>query len=103
MGINHVGYVMICFGIVNVLCSYLYGSIVKFTGRIPCFISGALVNYAMIFIMLFWEVNLDQKYVLYIISACWGLADAAWQTQINCILKLFYFVFNLNIEMLSLF
>lgn len=33
-------------------------------------------------LMFFWEPVDDQVYVLYIISAMWGIADAAWQSQV---------------------
>jgi hypothetical protein len=75
---------MICFGVVNAVFSYLFGIIVKFIGRIPCFITAAALNYSLILVMIFWKANPEQAYVLYIIPGLWGLADAAWQTQVNC-------------------
>jgi hypothetical protein len=75
---------MICFGVVNVVCSYLYGYLAKYTGRIICFASGALINYALLFTMLFWQPSVEQSYVFYVLTAFWGMADAAWQTQVNC-------------------
>lgn len=35
MGIHLIGYVMICFGVVNAICSIIFGSIMKYIGRIP--------------------------------------------------------------------
>ena len=84
-GVDSVGFAMICFGLTDVLGSYLFGQMVKYVGRIPCFITGALINYAVIYLMLIWEVNLDEDYVFYLIPLFWGLADAAWQTQVNSI------------------
>lgn len=35
MGIHSIGYVMICFGCVNAVCSIIFGSIMKYIGRVP--------------------------------------------------------------------
>lgn len=35
MGIHSIGYVMICFGVVNAICSIIFGSVMKYIGRIP--------------------------------------------------------------------
>lgn len=35
LGIHLIGYVMICFGVVNAICSIVFGSIMKYIGRIP--------------------------------------------------------------------
>lgn len=96
MGIDHVGLTMICFGVVNVVFSYIYGSLVKFIGRLPCFISGAIINYSLLIVMLTWHPSSEQTYVLYIITALWGLADAAWQTQVNCMLGFILCFIQLN-------
>lgn len=85
-GVDKVGYAMICFGLMNVIGSYLFGQIVKFVGRVPCFVVGAVINYGMIILMLVWEIKKgENEYLLYVIPAFWGLADSAWQTQVNSI------------------
>jgi len=63
----------------------MFGYLAKYVGRTVCVLIAATLNYSMIFLMLFWRPNTDQTYVLFIIAVCWGLADASWQTQINCI------------------
>lgn len=40
LGIQFVGYVMICFSAINSLCSVFYGKISKYTGRIPLYTLG---------------------------------------------------------------
>lgn len=35
LGIHQIGYVMICFGVVNAICSIIFGSVMKYIGRIP--------------------------------------------------------------------
>lgn len=43
LGIQFVGYVMICFGAVDALCSVLFGRLARHTGRIPLFALGRRV------------------------------------------------------------
>ena len=75
-GIESVGLVMICFGVADTLGSYGFGFVVKYIGRIPCFLTAALLNYGTIMIMIFWVPTENSKYVLYIIAVLWGLSDA---------------------------
>ena len=44
MGIWQVGFVTIPFGIMNALASLVTGYIIKFTGRIPLFTAGFLID-----------------------------------------------------------
>ena len=83
-GVDKVGYAMLCFGLTDVIGSYFFGQLVKYTGRIPCFLGGALINYAMIVIMMNWDIenSLNTK-LFYVIPLCWGIADSIWQTQVN--------------------
>jgi len=82
-GVDAVGFAMICFGLTDACGSYVFGLLNKSIGRIACFTIGALLNLSVILLMLFWKVNLEQDYIFYLIPAVWGLADAAWQTQVN--------------------
>lgn len=40
LGIHQIGYVMICFGVVNAICSIIFGSVMKYIGRIPIIVLG---------------------------------------------------------------
>lgn len=44
LGIHQIGYVMICFGVVNAICSIIFGSIMKYIGRIPIITLGELIQ-----------------------------------------------------------
>jgi predicted MFS family arabinose efflux permease len=88
---SYIGLVMICNGICNALCSYIFGDLVKYIGRIGCFIIATILNYASIIVMYFWEPVEDQMYVLFIIAGMWGVADAVWQSQVVGII-LFYII-----------
>jgi MFS family permease len=86
-GVDKVGYAMLCFGLTDVIGSYFFGQLMKHIGRMPCFIIAAVLNYSMIFLMLVWDLQKTSasSFLFYFVPACWGLADAAWQTQVNSI------------------
>lgn len=72
-GIEYVGWTLICYGVADAIGSYGFGFVVKYVGRVPCFAIAALINYAMIFTMIFWRPNTEEIYMLFIIPAFWGL------------------------------
>lgn len=47
------------------------------------FFSGMCVDLCIQFTLMFWLPSTEEEYVLYILSAMWGLTDGIWQTQIN--------------------
>ncbi|XP_058063122.1 UNC93-like protein [Anopheles bellator] len=83
LGIHQIGYVMICFGVVNAICSIIFGSAMKYVGRIVIIILGAIVHGGCIIYLLYWRPHPDHQLVFFILSGLWGIGDAVWQTQIN--------------------
>lgn len=83
LGIPSVGYVMICFGVVNAICSLLFGSVMKYIGRQPIMALGAVVHCALVGWFLVWKPHPSNPSVFFIASGLWGVADAVWQTQVN--------------------
>ncbi|KAF2344166.1 Major facilitator superfamily [Trinorchestia longiramus] len=83
LGVHMVGYVMICYGLCDALCSVCFSPMVKLVGRVPVFVLGATANVSMIILFFIWQPNSDEMYVFFIAAAVWGIADAVWQTQIN--------------------
>lgn len=83
LGVHKVGYVMMCFGVVNAGCSLLFGSVMKFVGRQPLMALGGVVHAALIGVLLVWRPHPDNPYVFYTLSGLWGVGDAVWQTQVN--------------------
>ena len=82
-GVSNVGYVLITYGVVDAICSATFGSFIKYVGRVPIFMGGAMLNIVCLIILWTWEPNPDMPYVFFFIAALWGAADAVWQTQIN--------------------
>uniref|UniRef100_A0A096MIK9 Protein unc-93 homolog A n=1 Tax=Poecilia formosa TaxID=48698 RepID=A0A096MIK9_POEFO len=85
LGIHYVGYVMMCFGAANSLCSFLFGRIARYTGRAALFFFAAATNLACIIALLIWKPHPDQLPVFFVFTALWGMADAIWQTQTNAL------------------
>ncbi|XP_060611063.2 protein unc-93 homolog A-like [Anolis sagrei] len=85
LGINYVGYVMICFAGANSLSSMFFGKISQFTGRNVLFVLGAVLNLACIITFLLWKPHPKHLAVFFILPAIWGMADAIWQTQTNAL------------------
>ncbi|XP_070498643.1 UNC93-like protein [Chironomus tepperi] len=83
LGIHQIGYVMIVFGVVNAICSIIFGTIMKYTGRFVIIIFGTVVHMGIFTYILFWRPHPDHKFVFFLISGLWGVSDAVWQTQIN--------------------
>ncbi|NXQ58864.1 UN93A protein, partial [Anthoscopus minutus] len=95
LGIQYVGYMMICFAGVNSLCSLLFGKISQFTGRKLLFALAAVMNTACMIALLLWKPHPKQLPVFFVIPALWGLSDAVWQTQTNAIYGI---LFEKNME-----
>ncbi|XP_034018456.1 protein unc-93 homolog A [Thalassophryne amazonica] len=85
LGIHFVGFVMMCFGASNSVCSFFFGRLPRYTGRAALFLLAALTNFACIIALLFWRPHPNQLPIFFVFSALWGLADAIWQTQTNAL------------------
>lgn len=85
LGIQYVGYVMICFAATNSICSMVFGKISQYTGRIALFALATVTHVACIIALLLWKPHPDQFAVFFIFPALWGMADAVWQTQTNAL------------------
>lgn len=85
LGIHYVGFVMMCFGAANSLCSFLFGRLARYTGRAALFFWAALSNLACIIALLLWRPHPDQLPVFFVFPALWGMSDAIWQTQTNAL------------------
>ncbi|KAM9840296.1 protein unc-93 homolog A [Aulostomus maculatus] len=85
LGIHYVGFVMMCFGASNSLCSFLFGRLARYTGRAALFLLAAVTNFSCILALLYWRPNPDHLWVFFVFPALWGMADAIWQTQTNAL------------------
>ncbi|PNI34441.1 UNC93A isoform 4 [Pan troglodytes] len=85
LGIQFVGYVMICFSATDALCSVLYGKVSQYTGRAVLYMLGAVTHVSCMIALLLWRPRADHLAVFFVFSGLWGVADAVWQTQNNAL------------------
>ncbi|XP_063773794.1 protein unc-93 homolog A-like [Pseudophryne corroboree] len=83
LGIQFVGFVMICFGATNSICSMLSGKLSQYTGRIALFMLAAATSVSCIIALLLWSPNPNQFAVFFIFPALWSMSDAICQTLLN--------------------
>lgn len=95
LGIQFVGYVMMCFAATDSLCSLLCGRLARYTGRPVLYALGAITNFSCIIALLLWRPHPAQLPLFFVFPGLWGLADAVWQTQNNA---LFGVLFEKNKE-----
>lgn len=85
LGVHMVGYVMICYGVCDAICSISFSPLVKIFGRIPVFTMGFAINLGIIVTLIYWMPRPDDLPIFFVISGLWGVSDAVWQTQINAL------------------
>ncbi|CAD5114808.1 DgyrCDS3850 [Dimorphilus gyrociliatus] len=85
IGIWKVGLATLPFGVVNAICSFSSGRLVKYIGRWPFFLIGFLIDFGILIALTRWRPDPGKEYLFYIISGLWGLTDGIWQTQINAL------------------
>ena len=82
LGVSHIGYVMITFGITGAIASILAGRKEKICGRKFLFVFAKLLNVGSICVMATWNPEHGPDVVMYLLPAGWALADAIWQVSI---------------------
>jgi len=83
LGVNWVGFVLICYGACDSVFSITFGRLEKYSGRIVLFILAAIINLALLIVFLLWKPYPDGKALFFLLIAFWGVSDAVWQTQLN--------------------
>ncbi|XP_039250453.2 protein unc-93 homolog A-like [Styela clava] len=91
IAVNWIGLTMICFGAVDSICSFMFGRIEKYTGRVPLFSMSTLIFLAIFITLLVWVPYPTSPAPFFIIPAFWGIADAVWQTQLNALYGVLFF------------
>lgn len=95
IGIWNVGYVMICYGVVDAVCSISFGRLVQYVGHIPFFALAFVVHGGTQIALLLWQPQQEPVYIFYIVAGLWGIGDAVIQTQVNA---LYGYLFTDNSE-----
>ncbi|KAL7300713.1 hypothetical protein TKK_0006693 [Trichogramma kaykai] len=89
-GISNIGYVMICFGVVNAIAAPATGSAVKLTGRMPVMLFAFFLHMGILIAMLLWQPQTQQGAYFFLVSSLWGICDAIWLVQINALSGLLF-------------
>ncbi|XP_070201072.1 protein unc-93 homolog A-like isoform X2 [Littorina saxatilis] len=85
LGVAQVGYIFICYGVVDAICSFIFGRLVQYVGHTFFFVLATLVHLGLQINFLVW-VPSDETYVqFFVIAGFWGLGDAIIQTQLNAL------------------
>ncbi|XP_046382287.1 UNC93-like protein [Ischnura elegans] len=83
LGIPKVGYVMMCYGIVDALCSVLFGLAMKYVGC-PVIVGAGIVLHSFLLVALnIWRPAAEMGMAYFVFSGLWGVGDAVWQTQLS--------------------
>ncbi|KAK3761070.1 hypothetical protein RRG08_022474 [Elysia crispata] len=85
LGIWNLGYVMMCYGVVDAICSILFGRLVQYIGHIPFFVLAFLIHGGLQVFLLLWNPSKDQEILFYVFAGLWGMGDAVIQTQLNAL------------------
>ncbi|XP_063440625.1 protein unc-93 homolog A-like isoform X3 [Mytilus trossulus] len=83
LGIQNIGKVMICFGAVNAVCSFVFGRLVRTTGHTPLFVLAFITHGTTQIALLFWKPHPDHYVWFYVFAAFWAIGDAVMQSQLN--------------------
>lgn len=84
-GISNIGFVMICFGVINAIAALCTGSITKLTGRKPVMIFAFVLHMGVLIFLLKWKPTPDKGWLFFLISGLWGLCDSIWLVQVNAL------------------
>lgn len=89
---------MICFGVVNAICSVLFGSLMKYIGRFSIIVFGTVVHMGIFSYLLFWRPHPDHPLVFFVISGLWGVGGFySIYSDMNDSFMLFKFIFRCRV------
>jgi len=82
VGIEMVGFVMICFGATCCATSMVLVTVAKQVSTLVVMVTGLLLHLLLMFSFLFWDIGPTDYIGLFASAGVWGICDAIWQTQI---------------------
>ncbi|XP_052816107.1 protein unc-93 homolog A-like isoform X1 [Mya arenaria] len=87
LGVQMVGYSMICYGVCGSLSSVAVAKFTRLTGRMPIVLLAAALNLGCLIGMMYWEPTELEKPWLLAMLGVWGFADGIWQSQTNSLIS----------------
>ncbi|CAF4932683.1 unnamed protein product [Pieris macdunnoughi] len=82
VGTGTVGYVMLTFGVSDVIGCFVTGYIAKISGRLPLICAATVIHMSLVATILLWKPQANMSYVMYIIAVLWGICDSIWLVQV---------------------
>ncbi|KAJ8302834.1 hypothetical protein KUTeg_019230 [Tegillarca granosa] len=79
LGLTYIGYVMVCYGLVDAVCSYVFSRLTSCIPS-PCFF--VIGKYVILFFYIV-MIQPEQEYLFYMFGALWGIGDAVIKTHTN--------------------
>lgn len=83
LGLQNVGLVFVCYGIVNAITAFTAGIFLKYVPRTAMMVTAAVSNIGVCIALFYWKPKIQQVSVFYILVSFWGFSDAIWQTQLS--------------------
>ena len=80
VGIEKVGFIMICFGAIGGISSLALGVVVKCTGTLFLIVLGFVLHLGVIVWCLFWQTHEHPEIMFSVTAGLWGLCDSVWLT-----------------------
>ncbi|CAH1244540.1 UNC93A [Branchiostoma lanceolatum] len=86
LGVQMVGYAMLCFSVIGSVCSPLFGHLSKYTGTRTLILAAVAANVVLLIYMLLWQPDEDSLARILSVSGGWGVIRAVWHTQLYTVL-----------------
>ncbi|XP_047127888.1 protein unc-93 homolog A [Hydra vulgaris] len=90
LGIDAIGYSMMCFGAVACLVSVAIGLIVKWTGTYLVMVAGTFLYLGLMSWFLVWNTEVYPNYTFYVGAMGCGFTTAIWMSQSNAIYGVYF-------------
>ncbi|XP_077996495.1 protein unc-93 homolog A-like [Glandiceps talaboti] len=90
LGVHYIGYIMLAYGVVQTVSSFILGRMMECVGRFTLFALGGVCHFGLLAVMSIWEPEMEDVNLFITVAAMWGLGDAIWYTQVNSMLGVLF-------------
>lgn len=81
--VDSIGVHMMVLGLAHILGSAVTGLLVRCCKRALVMAASSLLHLALLLVVLLLNTPCERSWIMFLVSASWGLCGAAWQTQCN--------------------
>ncbi|XP_066286177.1 protein unc-93 homolog A-like isoform X1 [Branchiostoma lanceolatum] len=90
LGVQTVGYVLLCYRVTSSVFSLLSGHVNKYVGTRSLLVAAAVATVALSGYMLWWRPEEKAVVRIYLVAAGWGATLAVWQTQLDALIGVLF-------------